>query len=297
MISSDWLRRFYPHHPLVCDHPALPPAMLLAAKLLALEALMGRIRIGFGAPFLPFLAALDYPAVVAAWPWLLGIVFGAGLVLLGFNLAPRLGAAGVGSALLLDLLASRVRFSNSTLLFDLLLLIIALSGPHDLWRVGLRGQLALLYAGAGINKLLSPDWPSGQFFGFWTREVLHLEWVGKLEQALGTRLSAGLSWLTIGIELSLAVLVCWPRHARAFIALGLAFHVGMLLFTGGVISWVFLRVMLIAYLGFLNGPVGAPAAAPVGVPFWRLLLAWPEPARDWRRWLVWASLPVWWMLR
>jgi hypothetical protein len=291
------LRRLYRHHPLVCAHPSLPPAVLLSAKLLALHALWWRIRRGFDPPFLPFFTAWDHPAIVALWPWLLGIVFGAGVLLLGFNLAPRLGAAGVGSALLLDLLASRLRYSNNTLFFDLLLLVIALSGPHDSRRVGLRAQIALLYAGAAINKLFLPDWQSGQFFRFWTHDVLHLEWVARLEQSWGTSFSIGMSWLTIAVELLLAALVCWPRGTRIFVALALAFHVGMLIFTGGALSWIFFRVMLVAYLGLLQGPVGAPAAAPLGAPLWRLVLAWPAAERDWRGWVVWACVPVWWILR
>lgn len=271
--------------------------MLLAAKLLAFHALWLRKRTGFEPPFLPFFPSLDHPAVVALWPWLLGIVFGAGIVLLAFNLAPRLGAAGVGSALLLDLLASRIRYSNNTLFFDLLLLIIALSGPHDVRRVGLRAQIALLYAGAAINKLFLPDWHSGQFFRFWSHDVLQLEWFATLDQKWGAGFSIGMSWLTIVFELVLAVLVCRPRYTRLFVALALAFHVGILFYTGGVFSWIFLRVMLVAYLGLLDGPVGAPAVASAGTPFWRLLLAWPESERDWRGWLVWACFPVWWFLR
>lgn len=296
VLTSDWLRGLYPYHPFVCSHPSLPPAMLLSAKLLAFHALWSRMRTGFGPPFLPFIPALDHPALVAVWSSALGIVFCTGVILLAFNLAPRLGAAGVGSALLLDLLASRIRFSNSTLFFDLLLIIFALSGPHDVRRMGLRAQIALLFTGAAINKLLAPDWHSGQFFRFWTQDVLRLEWVGGLEQRWGG-FSVAMSWFTIAVELLLVVLVCRPRDTRLFVAFGLAFQIGMLVFTGGALSWIFFRVMLVAYLALLDGPVGPPAVAPPGVPLWRLLVAWPDPALAWRGWLVWACVPVWWFLR
>lgn len=296
-FSSEWWRGLYRYHPLVCAHPSLPPAMQLAAKLLALHALWLHRRTGFGPPFLPFFTLLDQPWVAVVWPWLLGIVFGTGLGLLAFNLAPRLGAAAVGSALLLDLVASRIRFSNSTLLFDLLLIVIALSGPDDVRRVGLRVQLALLYAGAAINKLLLPDWHSGQFFRFWTHDVLQLEWVARAGQRWGPGFFAGMSWFTIALEFLLAALVLWPRCTRVFVALVLAFHGGMLVFTGGALSWTFLRVMLVACLALLPGPVGAPPVAGAQTPGWRGLLAWPEAQQAWRGWLVWACIPAWWFLR
>lgn len=273
--------------------------MLLSAKLLAFHALWFRMRHGFDRPFLPFFSALDHPTIVAIWPALLGLIFAAGVVLLAFNLAPRLGAAGVGSALLLDLLASRIRYSNNTLFFDLLLLIIALSGPRDRWRVGLRAQIALLYAGAAINKLFLPDWHSGQFFRFWTHDVLQLGWVARLEEGWGVGFSIVMSWFTIVLEFLLVVLVCRPKYTWLFVALALSFHVGMLIFTGGVFSWIFFRVMLVAYLGLLQGPVGPPARQPPDAPLWQLLLGWPAPGteRNWRSWAVWACFPVWWFLR
>jgi len=270
--------------------------MLLAAKLLALEALWSRIPRGFERPFLPFVSALDHPGVAAMWPWLLGIAFGVGVILLVFNLAPRLGAGAVGSALVLDILASRVRFTNHALFFDLLLIVIALTSADDRWRLGLRGQIALLFAGAAINKLLAPDWQSGEFVRFWTHDILQLQWTVALE-SWWKGFSITLSWLTIALEFVLAVLVCRPRHTMIFAVVALFFHVGMLVLSGGVLSWIFFRIMLIAYLGFLDGPLGAASPASNETTFWRYLSAWPDSDQGWRGWAVWASFFAGWALR
>lgn len=254
MMREEW-RRFTA--PWVCEHPTTSPAVLLAAKLLVVYALSGMWRHGFDAPFLPFAEWLEAPAVAAAWPWILGGLFWAGAVSVLGNLRPRAGMAAAGAALTLDILASRVRFSNSELLFGVLLIVFSLTEREERARWLVRGQLALVYGGAAINKLLAEDWRNGRFFAHWAGEVLGLEWYLRLDTALSGGASWFLGWFTIGLELVLAVLALRPSATRAWVVLGLGFHAGMLVFTGGMISWVFLFLMAAGFLALADERPGA----------------------------------------
>jgi len=249
--------------------------MLLAAKLVVLDRCLDRRYDGFQAPFLPFWSVLEHPDLAAIWSRLLGMLFVGGALLLLFNLAPRVGAGCAGAALVLDTLAGRLRFSNSALLFDLILIVAALSHPEDRARLVLRAQLFLVYFGACLNKLLHPDWHDGQYFAFWTKEILHLQWFTQIDSFTGGRFSVLMGWVTIGIEGTLAGLVLWARQTRIFLVLGLAFHIGMLVFTGGAISWVFLHTMLLAFLPFWTGHVSPTARELASTTPLRALLAWP----------------------
>lgn len=260
---------WHARQPFSCVHASSPPAVLLAAKLLVLHPLPGRLRHGFDAPFLPFFEVLAAPALAPLWPWLLASLFWAGALSVLFNLAPRLGMAAAGAALTLDILAGRPRFSNSELLLGLLLVLLALTPRDDRSRWLLRGQLALLYGGAALNKLLAPDWRDGRFFSHWTGDVLGLTWYSTLDTSLAGAPSWFLGWFTIVTEFALLALALRPASTRAFILLGLAFHVGMLVFTGGAISWIFLFLIATAYLAFADD-----SAAPV----WRPRPWWPFAA-------------------
>jgi len=267
------------------------PAMLLAAKLVVLDRCLDRRSSGFQAPFLPFWSVLEHPDLALIWSRLLGMLFVGGALLLLFNISPRIGAGCAGGALVLDTLAGRLRFSNSALLFDLILIVAALSSPDDRARIVLRAQLFLVYFGAALNKLLHPDWHDGQYFAFWTREILQLNWFTQIDTLAGGRFSVFMGWLTIGIESALACLVLWTRQTRIFLSLGLTFHVGMLVFTGGVISWVFLHTMLLAFLPFWTGPVSPTAQEVASTTPLRALLAWPS-ASDVRPRLAHAAFAI-----
>lgn len=255
MMHAEWRRRLTA--PWVCEHPTTSPAVLLAAKLLVVYAMAGRWRHGFDAPFLPFVAWLDAPAVAAVWPWFLGGLFWAGAVAVLGNLAPRAGMAAAGAALTLDIIASRVRFSNSELLFGVLLLVFSLTEREERTRWLVRGQLALVYGGAAINKLLAEDWRNGRFFAHWAGEVLGLEWYLRLDTALSGGASWFLGWFTIGLELVLAGLALRPSATRVWVMLGVGFHAGMLVFSAGAISWVFLFVMSAGFTALADERPGA----------------------------------------
>jgi hypothetical protein len=253
------LTRWRAHWPFVCEHVSTPPAVLLSAKLLVIDALVNRARGGFAAPFLPFIEWLDAPVVAAAWRWGLGALFWAGAFCVLFNLMPRRGMALAGAALILDIIACRLRFTNSAFLVGLLLVVFALTERDGRTRWWLRGQLALVYGGAAINKLLNADWRNGRYFAHWTGEILGLGWFTRLDAALSGGASWAMGWFVIVMEAVLAVLVLRPGATQGFVALGLCFHAGMLGFTGGVISWVFLLLMAAAFLALADETPQAPA--------------------------------------
>jgi hypothetical protein len=238
--------------PLVCEHPSTAPAVLLAAKLLVLYPLSRIAAQGFSAPFLPFWEWLEAPSIAVIWACGLTGLFWAGACSVLFNVAPRLGMASVGAALTLDIFASRLRFSNSELLMGLLLIVFSLTERADRYRWLLRGQLALVYGGAALNKLLSAAWRDGRYFEHWAGEVLGLEWFSRLDAHMMGGASWFLGWFTIIAEFALAVLALRPGGTFWFVVLGLGFHVGILVFSVGAISWIFLFLMTVAFLALAD---------------------------------------------
>lgn len=255
-----------------CDGADSPEPVLLAAKLLVLFRAAGWVGGGFEAPFLPFWEGLSVAWLAPIWPVLLAGLFWGGAVSVWFNLGPRRGMAAAGAAIVLDIAAGRTRFSNSVLLVGVLLLVLALTSREERRLWWLRGQLALVYGGAFLNKLFHADWREGRFFSHWAGEVLGLGWYARLDAATNGAVSVTAGWLVIAGEAMLAVLALRPGATRVFVATGLGFHIGMLVFTGGVISWVFLLVMGAAFLALSDEPA--------------------ERARRWRWWWPAAALAV-----
>jgi hypothetical protein len=242
--------------PLRCTDTELPPELLLIGKLLALALLWGLGPLWSPELFLPFLEPLD--ALRGAWPWLRR-VFGALLPLgacgLLLNVAPRASALSLGGVVLSSILLSRVVYSNTYLLYGLVLVLIGLHEGRQIPSRVLRLQLVIIYLGAGLNKLLEPDWRSGRYFEFWTSEILHhgpYRWAAA-QLPPGT-LSSIACWLVIAAELALAGLLLTRRTQRLGMALGVGFHVGMLAFTAGRLSWLFMYPMLACYLALARWP-------------------------------------------
>jgi hypothetical protein len=240
-------------NPLVCTGTALAPPLLLAAKLLVLYALVHRSVFWDRAIFLPFVELLDplRGLVPPAVPRAVFLTAGAALLL---NRAVRPASAACGVVILWGVVASRPAFSNSVVLLGCLLLLLGLGeAGRPAWL--LRVQVVLVYLGAGLDKLLDPAWLDGAFIEFWTAEILTVAPYRALAGALPPRLASTLlGWLVIALELALAAGFAWPRTYRPAIAAGLGFHLGLLVFTGGAISWVFLYVMGVAYLAFVRWP-------------------------------------------
>lgn len=241
-------------------HPVLPEEQVLVARLLAV-AWIATGHVAQPTPIrVPWWRLLE--SVPDAFPWSplmagLGLLAAFGIL---FTPWTRRFCLGLGALILLDLAASRAAFSYNRLYCAALFGMIALSGPGTLWAP--RVQAALVYLGAGVDKLLSSGWRSGELLdGF----IHHLAGFGRLWSPGGhvgepnavaralamaldrsSALPAVLSWSVIFCELGIAALLL--RRSRYAGGLLLAFHGGVFVVTGGTLGMFFHAGLISALL-------------------------------------------------
>jgi len=243
----------------------LPPNLLLASKLMLL-ALWAKDYLTVLPPrHLPFVAALDAAGTPEQYRLVLLTAIGLGAVLIVFELAPRLGCLLVGGALCVAVVGCRPLFANSRLYPACFLVLLGLYEPRS-GPTLVRAQVVLLYLGAGFNKLLDPDWLDGRFFESWMRDKLHLGWYAWLADRLPAMLpSMLLGWLTIAVELGIAVGLMRRRWWPLAVRVGASFHV-MVLLTVNQDFGAFLATSLISYLAFVEWPARVVLTLPAGTP-------------------------------
>jgi len=243
----------------------LPPNLLLASKLM-LVALWAKDYLTVLPPrHLPFVAALDAAGTPAQYRLALLAAIALGAALIVFELAPRLGCLLVGGALGVAVVGCRPLFANSRLYPACFLVLLGLYEPRH-GPTLVRAQVVLLYLGAGVNKLLDPDWLDGRYFESWMRDKLHVGWYAWLADRLPAMLpSMLLGWITIAVELGVAVGLMrrrwWPLAVRT----GAAFHV-MVLLTVNQDFGAFLAASLISYLAFVEWPARIVVTLPTETP-------------------------------
>lgn len=240
-------------NPLRCDGTALPVPVLLMAKLIAAALLLTGHWSLLPDPFLPFVPALDAFAFSKSFQTVLQTVFVASALALVFNRSVRASAAILGLSILLSVTASKAYYGNNKTMCGILLLLAGLWEPR-LGTLFLRLQFSLVYFGAGLNKLLDPDWQTGQFFHHWASIRLEQPVYTSLAPLLPHLLLAKVfCWATIVIELALAILwfirPLWPWA----IWLSLLFHASLLEFTGTTFT-MFFYAMESAVLAFAAWP-------------------------------------------
>ncbi|MGZ3679174.1 MAG: thiol-disulfide oxidoreductase DCC family protein [Ktedonobacterales bacterium] len=249
-------------NPLVVGRAVLPLPVLLLAKLLTVVALLS-IWPSLPAPFLPFVPLFGQLGAPDLVQRAFQIVFLVAAVALLMNLSVRTACLTMGTVVLLALFSDRGFFANNTFFAGCILLLAGLTVPGRRPRL-LQLQVALLYLGAGFNKLLSVDWRSGQFFAnwmkgipdYWRQSLLH----GMAHDMLlhvSAWLPPGLLWLllgwcTIAVELSLGVGFLVRRFNRIAIVVGLCFHTALLVLTGR--TYGFFYWAPISYLAFVEWP-------------------------------------------
>jgi predicted DCC family thiol-disulfide oxidoreductase YuxK len=247
-------------NPLRIDGTGLEPNVLLAAKLIAVCLLAtNHLRVYPDEPFLPFLPFLD--ALRAPFPFQLvteALLIGSALALL-FNRRVRMACLLLGGVIILGVVASKAYYGNNKLFCGLFILLAGLTRKGEEPSV-LRWQLAIVYAGAAINKWADPDWLSGQFFSYWAGEkleqplflaiasVIGIGWAGKL-----------MCWSTMLVESALGVGFAFRRFWPAAIWLGVLFHCSMTWFTGSTFSMFFyaMNASFIAVAAWPKGPLEA----------------------------------------
>jgi len=243
-------------NPFRCGGTELPAPLLLSAKLLVL--LVWRAGIGQSVPVpsnghLPFLELLPAAPYVLALKATLAVT---ALALL-FNRRPRLCALVAGACVLGADLSSRAYFAYNRAFLGCVLIAIGLTeAGRRPWVVRL--QIALVYFGAGFNKLTDVDWRSGRFMAVWMSRFCVQPGYAALSGALPDGwLSRAMSWATIATELSIAVCFLVPRLHRVGIWLGLGLHTGLLVLTDRVFG-VFFYAAPASYLAFIEWPAMIP---------------------------------------
>ena len=218
-------------NPLKLSELSLPPQIVLLCRLLALTLLLTNHQSQIQTPFLPFLDIFDsLPPAIFQYTLKAALVIGALGIL--FTRKTRAFATLTGITILLAVLSSRAYYGNNKTFAGLLLILSALSsqtGPPRL----IQWQLALVYFGAGLNKILDPDWQSGQFFHHWATDRLGNPVYIWLSAQLPPLVAGKLfCWTTIAAELAVAVLTLIPRFHPAVIWGSGLFQSSLLLFTG-----------------------------------------------------------------
>lgn len=243
-------------NPLRCDGTALPPNLLLLAKLIALTLLLtNHVRL-LPDPFLSFLPGLDQlPG--APFRLVLQILFLASALALLFNRSVRLSSLVLGLTILFAVVSSKAYYGNNKTFCGAMLFLIGLHVPgRSPWP--LRLQMAIVYFGAGLNKLLDPDWQSGLFFHYWAGDRLHHSLYLTVAPLLPDLLLAKFfCFATILIELSLSIAFLFPRLYPLGIWGNILFQSSMMFFTGSTFT-MFFYAMTAASLAFVDWPAARP---------------------------------------
>jgi predicted DCC family thiol-disulfide oxidoreductase YuxK len=242
-------------NPLTLSGTELPSAVLLLAKLATIVFLLHALK-QLSTIYLPFIPALDYLPLPA------GVVqHGMQLVLLAASVAllcnqrVRVAALVLGGGLFFELMASTLWFENNRTYLACLFVLVGLTGRgRDSTPWLLRAQVIILYFGAGLNKVLDPDWRSGQFFAYWVTHILQYRPLLLLNSWLPNgMLWVLLGWLTILGELGLAVAFMIPRLRPAAMVFGIIFHSALYIVADRSFG-MFFFIAPISYLAFVTWP-------------------------------------------
>jgi predicted DCC family thiol-disulfide oxidoreductase YuxK len=239
-------------NPLRISGTALPPPLLLMAKVIALALLVtGHVRL-MPEPFLPFIPALDS---IAGEPFRIALqsAFLLSALAILCNRMPRMSALLLGLTMLTAVVSSKAYYGNNKTMCAALLLLAGLYHPRlGAWPIRL--QIVIVYFGAGLNKLLDPDWQSGLFFDHWSAVRLHQPlylWAAPLFPPL--LLAKAVCWGTIATELGLAAAFLFRRAWPWAIWVSLLFHASLVEFTGSTFT-MFFYAMESAMLAFAVWP-------------------------------------------
>lgn len=232
--------------------PELPGRIIVALKALILFVILIQLRFLaaplFNLPYLPFLHFLDVlPPLFYTFTSVI-LIFSCLLILLKIGNYLTLSLIS-GLIILFYILSSKPMFGNSTTFIACLLVLIGLyKNQSTLFRI----QISLLYLGAAINKIFTPDWWNGMYFDFFLRDVLDVGVYQSWISAENMTVAKGLGITTIFTEFLLGIIVLIPKLTRLTILLGLIFHGGMLVITSGQLSVRFLYIMSAAFLLISN---------------------------------------------
>jgi len=222
---------------------ALPLLFVTRMLVIFLIWIMGKDTMSL--PFLPFIESIDslrgFPTLFKLLDWLYWI----SMVMVFAGIRLRTFSLILGCLIFFSILGSKLQFSNSLLYSGCIFFLIGLYKPGLEWIFNV--QIALLYLGAGLNKLLDPDWISGHYFDFFFTEPYPNQLYLSLSKQLPSMLLATLvSFFTILAELSLGIWALIGKKRLLLVFLIHGFHLSMLLLTSGALSYIFYFLMAVS---------------------------------------------------
>lgn len=236
----------------------LPPELLLMAKVIVVGLFVRQYHLGFPDVFVPFFEWME----IFPEPWyrrafkVAFIVSGTALL---FNRAVRVNCLIIGGLFLIATLSSKVYYRNAKVFVGALFFLIGLQErgrpPWMIW-----WQLAIMYFGAGLNKLLEPDWRSGQYFDYFLTNIYASDAFRLMRPLLPGRWVARLMcWSIIVLELAAGVLFTMKRFRPTAVWLAAAVHVGAALLVAGDYG-IYAAALLASYLSCMPWPERLDAA-------------------------------------
>lgn len=196
-------------------------------------------------PFLPFIEGLN---LLRGQHWLFDLldwVYWISLVMVFMGIRFRFFSLLIAFLIFFSILSSKLQFSNSFLYAGCIFLLVGIYKPGLEWIF--RVQIALLYIGAGLNKLFDPDWLSGQYFHyFFTEPYINQLYLNAAPFFPGKGLAVAISCAAIFTELALGIWAWINRKQLLLVLLINLFHFIMLLLTAGELSFIFHFLMAVS---------------------------------------------------
>jgi predicted DCC family thiol-disulfide oxidoreductase YuxK len=245
-------------NPLRNNTTQLPPNLVVVSKAFALFLIIKTLFFTgtfyrLKEPYLPFLFIFDeigHPSIIHA---ILQIgLFGSAIAIL-FNRNVRAFSFIAGSCILLSILGAKGSYSNNFLFTSFILLLVGLQKSGDNKSSWIRYQLAVLYLGAALNKMMDPDWQTGQFMEFWMNDMPIRTFQHLSAYFPPMVFSKIICWLTMATEVILGVLALTNRATSLFMFLGIIFHFGLAFFTGRTFGWFF-PMLVVSYVAIMPWP-------------------------------------------
>ena len=203
--------------------------------------------------FLPLIPVFDHLYGVDFIERLLHIILIISVLCVVINYQSRFFIGLLGFGIILVILADRTRFANSLTYSACLMILCALYQKKFHWIF--RVQISLLYFGAGLNKILDPDWLNGQYFENFALEIFHIPFYENLARLFPDLfLSIICSWMTIFFELFFAMVFLFKISIYEVICIAYLFHGIMLVLTQGKLSVLFFYLMGISFLLSIEYP-------------------------------------------
>lgn len=221
--------------------------LCLIVKLLAVAAIASSAFNSFGNVYLSFFDILDtslkeYP-VQLIWR----LLFYSSAVLLIFNFKVKANSIILGLLIFAGLIFSQNVFSNNSFFCGCIFFLSGISKKSYSTNLIII-QLAIMYFGALLDKIVFPDWRDGSFYTAFHGKRLYFKYLTLLFPTVNFALL--LSWISIFIEFTLFCCLLFPKSRKLAFYLGLFFHISTAML-GQTLYTMFIPALLISYIAIL----------------------------------------------